>query len=89
MGIQLPDLVENVVGKGKIARYKLLLLFQECFKSFLLLMRQNEYLLSKGLNCNSRNRISHVLDIVFYLSTTQISIQYHPYFFLLFYHGYF
>ena len=43
MGIQLSDLVENIVGKEEIARY-------DAFKSCLLLMRQNEYLWTKGLN---------------------------------------
>ena len=41
MVIQLSDFVENIVGKGEIARY--------VFKSSLLLMHQNEYLWSKGL----------------------------------------
>ena len=40
MGIQLFDLVENIVGKEEIACYE-----QRC----LLLMCQNEYLWSKGL----------------------------------------
>ena len=32
MGIQLSDLVENVVGKEEIARYEQFLLFQQCFQ---------------------------------------------------------
>ena len=32
MGIQLPDLVENIAGKGEIARYKQFILFQQCFQ---------------------------------------------------------
>ena len=32
MGIQLYDLVENIVGKGEIARYKQFLLFPQCFQ---------------------------------------------------------
>ena len=40
MGIQLPDLVENIVGKEEIAR--------------LLLMCQNEYLWSKGLTASKQ-----------------------------------
>ena len=31
MGIQLYDLVENIVGKGEIARYEQFLLFSHCF----------------------------------------------------------
>ena len=49
MGIQLSDWVENIVGKGEIARYEQVLLFSQCFKSCLLLMRQIECLWSKGL----------------------------------------
>ena len=37
------------MGKGDIARYEQFLLSHNVFKSCLLLMRQNEYLLSKGL----------------------------------------
>ena len=32
MGIQLSDCVENVVGKGEIARYEQFLLFPQCFQ---------------------------------------------------------
>ena len=32
MGIQLSDGVENIVGKGEIARYQQFLLFPECFQ---------------------------------------------------------
>ena len=31
MGIELSDSVENIVGKGEIARYKQFLLFPQCF----------------------------------------------------------
>ena len=48
MGIQLSDLVENVVGIEEIARYEQFLLFQQRFQK-LLLMCQNEYICSKGL----------------------------------------
>ena len=49
MGMQLSDL-ENIVGKQEIARYEQFLLFPLMFsKCCLLLMRQNEYLYSKGL----------------------------------------
>ena len=37
------------MGKGEIARYEQFLLFPNVLKSCLLLMRQNEYLWSKGL----------------------------------------
>ena len=32
MWIQLPDSVENIVGKGEIARYEQFLLFPQCFQ---------------------------------------------------------
>ena len=32
MGIQLPDLAENIVGKKEIARYEQFLLFPQCFQ---------------------------------------------------------
>ena len=48
MGMQLPDSVEKIVGKGEIARYEQCLLFPQFFQK-LLLMRQNEYLWSKEL----------------------------------------
>ena len=31
-GVQLSDLVENIVGKGEIARYEQFLLFPQCFQ---------------------------------------------------------
>ena len=42
--------VENIVGKGEIARYEQFFFSVNVFKSCLLLMCQNEYLWSKGLN---------------------------------------
>ena len=32
MGLQLSDLVENIVGKEEIALYQLFLLFPQCFQ---------------------------------------------------------
>ena len=32
MGIQLPDLEKNIVGKEEIARYEQFLLFPQCFQ---------------------------------------------------------
>ena len=32
MGIQLSDRVENIVGKGEIARYEQFLLLPQCFQ---------------------------------------------------------
>ena len=32
MGIQLSDRVEDIVGKGEIARYEQFLLFSQCFQ---------------------------------------------------------
>ena len=32
MGIQLSDLVENIVGQGEIARYEQFHLFPQCFQ---------------------------------------------------------
>ena len=49
MGIQLSDWVENIVGKGEIARKSNFFFSQNVFKSCLLLIRQNESLWSKGL----------------------------------------
>ena len=50
MGIQLSDLVENIVGKEEIACYEQFFLFPHCFqKQHLLLMCRNEDLWSKGL----------------------------------------
>ena len=49
MGMQLSDGVENIVGKGEIARHKQFLLFPPMMfsKAVFLLMRENEYLWSK------------------------------------------
>ena len=44
MEVQLSDCVENIVGKGEIARIEQFLLFPQCFQSYLLLMRQNEFM---------------------------------------------
>ena len=49
MGILLSDGVENIVGNGEIARHEQFLLFPQCLKKCLLLMRQNEYLWSKEI----------------------------------------
>ena len=49
MGMQLSDSVENIVGKGEIARYEQFLLFSQWFQNLLVLTGQNEYLWSKGL----------------------------------------
>ena len=54
-GAQLSDQVENIVGKGEMARYKQFVLFPQCFQK-LMLMRQNEYLWSKGLNPSLANK---------------------------------
>ena len=52
IGIQLTDWVENIAGKEEIAPYNKFLFFSHnVFKSCLLLLRQNEYLWSKGLIC--------------------------------------
>ena len=40
-GVQLSDRVENMVGKGEIARYEQFLPFPQCFQK---LMYYNEYL---------------------------------------------
>ena len=49
MGIQLFDWVENIVGKEKLLRMSNFSFSHNVFKSYLLLMWQNEYLWSKGL----------------------------------------
>ena len=46
MGIHLSDRVENIVGKGEIARYKQFLLFPQCFQKLPVFDSQNEYLWS-------------------------------------------
>ena len=53
MGIQLTAWVENIMGKGEIACYEQFLFYHNVFKSCLVLMRQNKYLWSEGLNQNS------------------------------------
>ena len=45
MGIQLSDWVENIVGKGEIARYEQFLLFPQCFQKLSVVV----YLWSKRL----------------------------------------
>ena len=58
MGIQFSYRVENIVGKEEIARYEQFLLFPQCFKGKnLLLIRQNEYLWTKGLILNQTIQI--------------------------------
>ena len=48
MGIQLSVWVENIVGKGEIARYEQFLLFPQCFKKQSVVDVLNEYQWSKG-----------------------------------------
>ena len=46
----IPKWVENIVGKGEIARYEQFLLFPLCFpKRLLLQTRKNQGLFGKGL----------------------------------------
>ena len=54
MGIQLSDRVENIVGKEEIAHYEQFVFSRNVLKTCLLLMRQNEYLWTKGLTYNSK-----------------------------------
>ena len=49
MGIQLFDVVENIVVKGEIACYKQFLLFPQCFQKLSVVDVSNEYLWSKDL----------------------------------------
>ena len=49
MGIQLFDVVENIVVKGKIVCYKQFLLFPQCFQKLSVVDVSNEYLWSKDL----------------------------------------
>ena len=53
MGIQLSDLVENIVGKEEIARYEQFLFFPQCFQKLSVIDVSNEYLWSKGLTAFS------------------------------------
>ena len=47
--MQLSDRVENIAKKGEIAHYENFFFCNNVFKRYLLLIRQNEYLWSKGL----------------------------------------
>ena len=49
MGIQLSDYVENIVGKGEIARYEQFLIFSQCVQKLCSADGQNEYLWSNGM----------------------------------------
>ena len=42
--MKLSESVENIVGKGEIARCEQFLLFPQCFQKRSVVMRQNEYL---------------------------------------------
>ena len=53
MLIQLPDKVENIVGKGEITDYEQFLLFPQCVQK--LSVVENEYLWSEGLSDNLKN----------------------------------
>ena len=46
MGIQFSDLVENIVGKGEIARYEQFLLFPQCFQKLSVDDASKQYLWS-------------------------------------------
>ena len=48
MGVQLSDLIENIVGKEEIAHYEQFLLFLQCFQKCRFLMHQNEHYGVKG-----------------------------------------
>ena len=67
-GVQLSDCGENIVRKAEIACHKKLLVTSNflfthnVFKSCLLLMRQNEYLWSKGLRGGKKKRAKMALD---------------------------
>ena len=50
MGKQLSAGVENMAGKGDIARYEQFLLFPQCFQQQCVVDVLNEYLWSKRLN---------------------------------------
>ena len=56
MGIQLSDRIENIVGKGENCSLRAISPFPtNVFISCLLVMRQNEYLYSKGLSSREEN----------------------------------
>ena len=44
-----PNLVENIVGKGEIARLEQFLLFPQCYQRLVLQARKNKSLFGKGL----------------------------------------
>ena len=43
-GVQLSGCVENIVGKGEIARYEQFLLFPQCFQKWSVVDASIEYL---------------------------------------------
>ena len=49
MGLHLSDWVENIVGKGEIARHEQFLLFPQCFQKLCVVDASNKNLRSKGL----------------------------------------
>ena len=49
MGIQFSDIVENIAGKGEIARYEQFLLFPQCFQRLSVFDAFKRSLWSKGL----------------------------------------
>ena len=59
----LSDWVENIVGRGEIARYEQILLSHNVFKSCLLLMRQNEYLWGKALTTLRDKAFENVIGL--------------------------
>ena len=53
-GSKLSRRVENIVGKGEIARYEQFLLFQQCFQKFVSQGRQKVSLCGNGLKSHLR-----------------------------------
>ena len=77
--------VQNIVRKGEIAYHKQFLLFSEFSYSYISLVCQNVGLCGNGLSEDLLDMMHHriaenalVPDNGFYLSTTRISMQYHP-----------
>ena len=80
MGIQLSDWVENIVGKGEIARYEQLVLFPQCFQKLIVADVSKWVSLEKRLNtvfwksravfCAKQKEVDpmkiHISAIVFY-----------------------
>ena len=56
--------VENIVGKGEIARYEQFLLFPQCFQKLALQTRRNQGLFGKGLKNVEQDQQAHACSLI-------------------------